>query len=276
MRSVKKLTTSFISLLLMVSLTGCQNEPTSQPASSTGYTPGTYEGVGAGMNGEVHVAVTFDKDSITAIEIKDNVETISISKPALTRLPQDIVQNQSLNVDLASGATISSNAVITAVGEAVKQAGGDVDALKSKAKPEIEVQPDEQTETDIVVVGSGLAGVSAALEAANRGKSVLLVEKMEAYGGSSAQSGGAVCYTLENSDFTEQDYAEWLIQMGHDGENINEELIRKIASMTGIVLNFYAIELVLTFLFRFGKHWHTIRFLIWFQQRKVLFSEQAV
>ena len=141
MRSAKKLTTSFISLLLMVSLTGCQNEPTSQPVSSTGYTPGTYEGVGAGMNGEVHVAVTFDKDSITAIEIKDNAETISISKPALTRLPQDIVQNQSLNVDLASGATISSNAVITAVGEAVKQAGGDAEALKSKAKPNLDVQP---------------------------------------------------------------------------------------------------------------------------------------
>ena len=238
MRSAKKLTTSFISLLLMVSLTGCQNEPTSQPASSTGYTPGTYEGVGAGMNGEVHVAVTFDKDSITAIEIKDNAETISISKPALTRLPQDIVQNQSLNVDLASGATISSNAVITAVGEAVKQAGGDAEALKSKAKPNLEIQPDEQTEADIVVVGSGLAGVSAALEAANQGKSVLLVEKMEAYGGSSAQSGGAVCYTLEDSDFTEQDYAEWLIQMGHDGENINEELVRKIASMTGDSLEF--------------------------------------
>lgn len=93
------------------------------------------------MNGEVHVAVTFDKDSITAIEIKDNAETISISKPALTRLPQDIVQNQSLNVDLASGATISSNAVITAVSEAVKQAGGDAEALKSKAKPNLEVQP---------------------------------------------------------------------------------------------------------------------------------------
>ena len=55
---------------------------------------------------------------------------------------------------------------------------------------------------------------------------MLLVEKMEAYGGSSAQSGGAVCYTLEDSDFTEQDYAEWLIQMGHDGENINEELVQ--------------------------------------------------
>ena len=86
MRSAKKLTTSFISLLLMVSLTGCQNEPTSQPVSSTGYTPGTYEGVGAGMNGEVHVAVTFDKDSITCLLYTSPVRLVLFHRDCLAAL----------------------------------------------------------------------------------------------------------------------------------------------------------------------------------------------
>ena len=140
------------------------------PSASSGYTPGTYQASATGMNGPVNVSVTFDETSITEIVIGENVETISISKPALTRLPQDIVEYQTLNVDFASGATISSNAVINAVADAVTQAGGDAAALKAAPKPDKGIQEDTTLTTDIVVVGSGLTGVSAALEAANQGK----------------------------------------------------------------------------------------------------------
>ena len=191
MKTAKQFLTLLLAAMLACSLAACQqaapSEGTSEPSTS-GYTPGTYQASATGMNGLVNVSVTFDETSITEIVIGENVETISISKPALTRVPQDIVEYQTLNVDLASGATISSNAVITAVADAVTQAGGDAAALKAAPKPDKGIQEDATLTTDIVVVGSGLTGVSAALEAANQGKNVILIEKMEAYGGSSAQS----------------------------------------------------------------------------------------
>ena len=47
-------------------------------------------------------------------------------------------------------------------------------------------------DADVVVVGGGLAGVSAALSAAQSGASVILVEKQPALGGASAQGGGGL------------------------------------------------------------------------------------
>ncbi len=44
---------------------------------------------------------------------------------------------------------------------------------------------------DVIVIGSGFAGLAAALEAKEKGASVMLLEKMPAYGGNSAINGGA-------------------------------------------------------------------------------------
>ena len=45
---------------------------------------------------------------------------------------------------------------------------------------------------DVIVLGSGAAGLAAAVTASSRGLKVLLVEKAAAFGGTSAISGGAV------------------------------------------------------------------------------------
>ncbi|MGH3948719.1 MAG: 3-oxosteroid 1-dehydrogenase [Pseudonocardiaceae bacterium] len=47
-------------------------------------------------------------------------------------------------------------------------------------------------EFDVIVVGSGAAGMTAALAAAQRGLSVVIVEKAATFGGSTARSGGGV------------------------------------------------------------------------------------
>lgn len=52
-------------------------------------------------------------------------------------------------------------------------------------------QPDE-IEVDVVVVGSGAAGLAAAIVAAHAGLDVLVIEKTQWFGGSTAVSGGAV------------------------------------------------------------------------------------
>lgn len=198
------------------------------------YIAGTYDGVGFGMGGQVKVSVTFSEDKILDIKIGENNETAFVSEPALTRIPKDILQFQSLNVDMVTGATVSSRAVIAAVSDAVKQADGDVEALANVPIPLDEIQNDETVETDILVVGSGVAGMMAAFEAAEKGKDVLLIEKLETFGGSSALSAGAVCYATEEEDpvgyFSKEEYANWMIKQGHG--KINETLVRRIVDLS--------------------------------------------
>lgn len=226
-----------MSLVTCMSFTmaACTKQETPSPSptaasNALSYKAGTYEGIGTGMGGEVHVNVTFSDNAIDKIEIGENAETPLISNYALTRLPEDIVKYQSLAVDTVTGATISSYAVISAVSDAVNQAGGDADALK-KVAIEKEKQSDEELTTDVLIVGGGLSGMSAAYEAASSGLSTILIEKEEAYGGSSARSGGAVCYATNEDDpkgyFSAEDFYKWFQNMGH-GE-INDALDKKIA-----------------------------------------------
>lgn len=197
------------------------------------YTPGTYAGVGqGGMGGPVHVSVSFDETSITAVEIGENNETPGISDPAKTRIPQDIVTYQSLAVDVVTGASLTSNAILNAVADAVQQAGGNVEALRNVAIEKNAPAPDETLSVDVLVIGGGVSGLSAANSAAEAGLNTLLIEKLEALGGSSARSAGAITAgTVEDSDFTSEMFSDWLIEKRPDDFK-NESLIRAITRMS--------------------------------------------
>ena len=78
---------------------------------------------------------------------------------------------------------------MTAAAEALAQAGADVDALKEIGLAK-ERKEDEKLETDVVVVGGGMAGLSASISAAESGADVILVEKMASLGGASITCGG--------------------------------------------------------------------------------------
>ncbi len=101
-----------------------------------------------------------------------------------------IIEHQSLAVPMVVGAEVVCGAIVHAVASCVEQAGGDADALKKVPVPVPAKKPDRTIDADVVVFGSGLAGLSAAVEAADCGAKVVLVEKQGIVGGSSAISGG--------------------------------------------------------------------------------------
>ena len=122
------------------------------------FTAGTYEETVSGRNGKMTVEVVLGEDKIEAVNVKDHQETATVASVALERVPSKIVELQTTNVDAVTGATVTSNAIIYAVKEAVKEAGGDqaaLDAIDGKAKPQDTI---EKT-ADVIVVGGGGAGI---------------------------------------------------------------------------------------------------------------------
>lgn len=181
--------------LLSTILLGCQSKPATNDGNSNVvsglFKPGTYTGEGEGIGGKVKVSVTVDENSIKEVKILENSETKGIADAALEKIPAAIVEGQTLAVDAVTGATVTSQAILAAVEAALKEAGADIDALKVKAA-DAGSKETLTYDTEVVVVGGGAAGLSAALEAVNNGAKVMLVEKLAMTGGSTARSGGKV------------------------------------------------------------------------------------
>lgn len=174
----KLLIVSLCMALLVTMFAGCSNQ------ASNSYKPGTYTAEAQGKEGAVKVQVTFDKTKITDIKILSQSETAGIGGAAVNSITKQILDGQTLAVDAVSGATTSSKAILTAVEDCVKQAGGNIQALKVANKKPGEGKT-EKLQTDIVVVGAGASGVSAAVSAADKGANVIIIEKTSTIGGAS-------------------------------------------------------------------------------------------
>lgn len=147
-------------------------------------------GEAVGKNGHMSVQVVMEDDKIARINVLYSHETAGLGDEAMAVLTDLIVANQTLDVDVVAGATLSSSAFLLAVEDALGALGEDVAAWEGRghAAPD---DPEGLTDSyDVVVVGSGGAGFTAAISAANAGRSVLLLEKLGVFGGSTALSGG--------------------------------------------------------------------------------------
>lgn len=134
--NVKKISkwSVFLILLLIASVfSGCapSTQPTTIVTEAPGlYTPGTYTGEAQGYGGVLRVEVVLDKESIVSVEVIEHSESAGVSDEAINTIPEEIVANQTLAVDVVAGASFSSQAILEAVEKAMIQAGADIDLLK--------------------------------------------------------------------------------------------------------------------------------------------------
>lgn len=157
------------------------------------FTPGVYEVNAIGHGGSLPMKVSFSESRIESIDINTEGETEGLADVVFVRIPDKIIEGQTLNVDALSGASETSNAVIDGVAKAVKLAGVNPDILKRRPKPASSLnKEDEEYTCDVVVVGGGGAGLSAAATALQNGASAIVLEKYPAVGGNTIRSGGPV------------------------------------------------------------------------------------
>lgn len=110
-----------------------ESDPGTVPASL--YTAGTYEAAAMGFGGTVTVKITVSADSITDIQAEGASETAGIGSNALEQLPDKIKAANNADVDIVSGATFTSQAILKAASQALAQAKGDAAEVKAAMKP---------------------------------------------------------------------------------------------------------------------------------------------
>ena len=186
---------------------------------------GTYTGVGdseIGGKGAIEVSVTVDENGVvTDIQVTKNGDRAGIADAAVEAMPGRIMAAQSANVDGVSGATMTSEAIKMAVLDAVTAAGLDTVKWSTYVATEAAKADDATYNTDIVIIGAGGAGMTAALTAAEKGANVIILESQAAVGGNSVRATGG----MNAADTPAQDENEF-------GESAGVEKTLKTARTT--------------------------------------------
>ena len=217
---------------VIAALQKCLDEAAGVAAWDGTYTPGTYTATAKGKIADITVEVTFTESAIADVKVVAHNETLGlgygVSTAPIDMFPGLIVENQTLAVDTVTNATVTGNAILAAVADAVNQAGGDAEVLKVA---EAKVAGEEIVyDVEVVVVGAGAAGLSAAIAAQELNANVLVLEKGGITGGSTVRSGGKILAAgtpwQEKQGYT--DTAEMMYEylMSFDRDDImNEELV---------------------------------------------------
>ena len=191
---------------------------------------GDFEGTAKGYGGDINVKVTMENGVITGIDV-DQKETGAVGGAGILRIKEEVIAKNTTDLDNVSGATISSAAFLSAVKNAIKEAGANPEDLVAKESKE-----DRQTEitTDTVVVGAGGAGLSAAIQMAQDGKNVTVIEKAGITGGNSSLASGGMnaaetkLQKEEGIPDTVETFVADTMKGGHDKNN--KELVEKMAA----------------------------------------------
>ena len=187
-----KLCACAIAFVLALVFAGCDN---GGGGGGANFTEGVFVGEADGMKGPLQTRVVFSRRAILDIRVIEHNDTLMFAETPIEVIPALIVQYQSLDVEVVTGATLTSLAILNAVEDAVVQANGNVDRLLGRRVNRPQSTEVVEMNVEIVIVGAGAAGKGAAVFAAERGPAggtVLLLEKMPGIGGNAILSGGVI------------------------------------------------------------------------------------
>ena len=241
---MKHLGKLLLASMMALTLIACGTSGSAGTSAPEGKFPaGTYEGEAAGFGGDktpIKVKVTLSSDKIESIEFTADGETPTIGGEALPKLVDAVLESQSTNIDVVSGATITSEGFIQAVNAALEAAGVDPAALQSVAKEEAAPENVEKT-ADVVIAGAGGAGMTAAITAAQNGKSVIILEKAAVVGGNSSYATGGM--NAAETHYQKEEGIEDSVQLFYDdtmkgGHDLNNpELVQTLAENSSAAID---------------------------------------
>ena len=193
------------------------------------FTEGTYTATTDGYNGPVTFGVTFSADALTDVIVTESAETAHVGTPAYEIVIPAMIEANGTGVDGLSGATFTTRAIREAVNDAAEQAGcTNLDAFMKNTVEVVAQDPIEET-YDVVIVGAGGAGISAAAQAAQDGNTVLVIEKNAEVGGNTLVSGGQYQSVMPYLVWDPAD-PDAETGVGYDGQTYN-----KVKSVQGCI-----------------------------------------
>lgn len=236
---------------------GAGTKLTASAEEAAKYIPGTYTAKAQGLESEVTVTMTFDETSILDVVIDSSGETPELGGRAGPLLEQAILDAQGAEVDAVTGATITSNAVRTAVNDCIAQAQGAAPAATGDQPaaaasdadwlgeaPEIsDADVEEEISADVLVIGCGVAGVAAVRSAAEKGATVIAVDKAsgpQCRSGEYAVINGNVQHRWGRDIFTKEDIDEMIdFHMMESSYKCKRSIISKWANNIGEVFDWW-------------------------------------
>ncbi len=173
-------------------------------------TSGTYQVVAHEYeNEQMPIKVEISNNKISKIMTQKAMIPGSLEETVFTKIPKEIINEQSLSVDAISGATHSVNGLLDAVEKVIEQAGGNPQDFKTEADQKVvplEVNTKKRLDnsysfwrkkpnhiikeysTDFLIVGAGISGLAAAVQARQLKMDTIVIDK----NGFVAGNGGGV------------------------------------------------------------------------------------
>lgn len=177
--------------VIAVSLFGYGCGAKSASTSSDAGVSGDFTATAKGFGGDVSVTLTLTDGVITGCTAEGKDETEGVGSQAIAKMPGEIAESGSIAVDGVSGATITSTAIKEAAAAALTAAGLNPDDYKTAVENDAAAE-DSTVDADVVVVGAGGAGMTAAITAAAEGKNVVILESQSMVGGNSVRATGGM------------------------------------------------------------------------------------
>lgn len=241
---------------MSMSVVGCG----STSSSDSGIPDGTYTGEGTGKGGKIVVELTMKDSKISDIKVVEHGETPGYAD-ALDKMSAEMIAKNTLEVDMVSGATLSSTGILQAVKDAFSKTGTSADKLIVQEGEISKEEREAEYSADVIVLGGGGAGLTAAIEAAQNGASVILVEKMTMVGGNTLISGGEMAAPgnwLQEKESIEDSKEQFYQDILKGGDNENDpELVRVLADNATTDAEWLRDEIGVTFedyMLFFGGH----------------------